>query len=515
MTAGPRAGAIADGATRLFHVYDAWNRLVEVWEDTNDDGDKDAEGTDTQLIACEYDGLNRRVAKTDKTGESDVAYDYYYNTSWQILEIRKNDDADPLKQYIWNIQYIDAPVCYFYDGDTDGSGVVEYYMTWDANYNVTAIVPTTVVPAERYAYDPYGSVTILDSGWTDDADQVSDVDNDVLFCGYRFDPETGLYQVRYRYLNPRFGWITRDPKDQNLPGGGYHDGMNLYEYCMSGPISFVDPMGLGRTEEGNVDDYFQWAEKQNKETRALVQALRTAAKDLEEVEYVDVDNEDAEKGKGREKLNELMSIKSPMSGKQRILTIHELDKDGNPKVDEKGRVIVVDPHYVWVDYGDIWLPNPDPCRIYLYIGHSIDEPADIVTGKRMFEENEHLKVSGAGVKVTIDPTTGEVKHEATTGPTPTVGVATCFAKITTDSAEKQGYYTLKPSYGIYEKAPGTPRVRDENKLNIQASNITLIEAATTLFIGAKRRAAELHNGPCEKVCVIVIWGHHKWEQGGG
>lgn len=184
--------------------------------------------------ATDGTGLNRRIKKT--VGEVD--YDYYYNTSWQVLEIRKDGDADPWKQYVWGINYIDTPVCYFYDSDTDGSGVAEYYMTWDANYNVTAIVPTTVVPAERYAYDPYGSVTILDSGWADDADQISDVDNDVLFCGYRFDPETGLYQVRNRYYHPTVGWITRDPLE-------YVDGMSLYEYCMSGPVAAVDPMGLG------------------------------------------------------------------------------------------------------------------------------------------------------------------------------------------------------------------------------------------------------------------------------
>jgi hypothetical protein len=35
------------------------------------------------------------------------------------------------------------------------------YVQQDANYNVTALVDTTGAVAERYAYDPYGSVTVL------------------------------------------------------------------------------------------------------------------------------------------------------------------------------------------------------------------------------------------------------------------------------------------------------------------------------------------------------------------
>ena len=47
--------------------------------------------------------------------------------------------------------------------------------------------------------------------WDIDTDG-GDWDNQVLFAGYRHDPETGLYHVRYRYHHPSLGrWITRDP----------------------------------------------------------------------------------------------------------------------------------------------------------------------------------------------------------------------------------------------------------------------------------------------------------------
>ncbi|MFO8014309.1 MAG: RHS repeat-associated core domain-containing protein [Phycisphaerae bacterium] len=187
-----------------------------------------------------------------------MTYDYYYNTGWQILEVRRNADTDPYKQYVWDLRYIDAPVLRWRDGNTDGDlddeGDDTLYYTNDANMNVTALVRRgdgTVL--ERYAYDPYGEVTVLngadgvdpdttaggdDEEWTTDADGVSDVANEVLFCGYRFDPETALNHVRYRMYHPTLGrWLQRDPI-------GYADGMGLNEYGQSVPASRIDPSGL-------------------------------------------------------------------------------------------------------------------------------------------------------------------------------------------------------------------------------------------------------------------------------
>ena len=82
---------------------------------------------------------------------------------------------------------------------------------------------------ERYAYDPYGQVTVLDgeSGydadgsvteWSADAGG-SDWGNEIRFAGHRLDPESGLYHVRRRMYHPTLGRLMqRDPL-------GYVDGM--------------------------------------------------------------------------------------------------------------------------------------------------------------------------------------------------------------------------------------------------------------------------------------------------
>lgn len=92
---------------------------------------------------------------------------------------------------------------------------------------------------ERCVYDPYGKVKFYDLNWGSPSDS-SRYDNEILYCGYRYDPETGLYHIRERMYHPTLGrWLQREP-----PGYEYVDGMNLYEYVGSMPLMFYDPFGL-------------------------------------------------------------------------------------------------------------------------------------------------------------------------------------------------------------------------------------------------------------------------------
>ena len=134
--------------------------------------------------------------------------------------------------------------------------------------NVTALVNASGAVVERYVYDPYGKVTILDgttggqTEWAADADQKSDVDNEILYCGYRFDPETGLYHVRHRSYHPTLG---RFPSPEPI---AYTDGMNLYEYAVSSPAVFLDPSGLwidhGQFTKKPLNKVFDARDQQNR-----------------------------------------------------------------------------------------------------------------------------------------------------------------------------------------------------------------------------------------------------------
>jgi len=236
MATGPKPSAPKDSdanGRKFKYTYDAWQRLVKVEESPTNTT------TWTTVNSYEYNGLNERTYKNDIAASPDVQYDYYYNHQWQVVEVRKNGDTDPLEQWLWHAYYIDAPAIRYYDDNVDGASIATQYFTHDANFNVTALTDNTGAVVERYEYDPYGMTTILDANFANDADGVSDYLNPITYAGYRADAETGHYQVRHRYYDPGLGrWVTRDPI------GYAGDDLNLYEYAMANPVNGTDPLGL-------------------------------------------------------------------------------------------------------------------------------------------------------------------------------------------------------------------------------------------------------------------------------
>ena len=230
MIAGPKPG---DGAIRVHYLYDAWNRLVKIYDDDS--------GEPGDLIAeYEYDGTNRRIEK-EVTGASHAHY--YYNHDWQLLEERFVDEQDELlasSQYVWSARYIDAPVVRFHDGNGDGDLLdvddnIRYY-TGDANYNVTATIDSaTAELVDRYVYTAYGTATVYDNDWTNPSAPTTD---GPLYCGYFFDTESALYLVRNRYYDSGLStFISRDPI------GYLARDENLYRYVGNNPLSRSDPSG--------------------------------------------------------------------------------------------------------------------------------------------------------------------------------------------------------------------------------------------------------------------------------
>ena len=227
--------------TRVHYKYDAWNRLVGVY--TDDSGEPD-----DVIATYEYDGANRRIEKIVAGESSDTTTDFYYNQQWQMLETVTDDGEDVTwDQYVYSPRYIDSPIVRFHDGDLDGDCTlgasspdsIRYYLN-DANYNVTTTITTDASgkSTEHVVYDAYGKATACEADW----DVIgAPSDSGPLYCGYFFDAETGLYQVRNRYYDASLStWISRDPI-------GYRGGINLYEYVGDNPLTRTDQTGLVQT----------------------------------------------------------------------------------------------------------------------------------------------------------------------------------------------------------------------------------------------------------------------------
>jgi RHS repeat-associated protein len=227
-------------AARQWATYDAWNRLVKVQADSS--GSPGAEVAEYQ-----YDARHWRIAKLVPDVSNWDRTDYYYSAQWQCVEERtlvntasKTTRATmPRFQWVWDLRYVDAVILRDEnkDGDNSCTGAADQriFYTQDSNFNTTALVDMTGAVVERYVYDAYGMVSVLSGSWAAQAPTV--YNNEVLFAGYRKDPETQLYHVRHRAYHPSLGrWIQRDPIR-------YQDGMNLYQYARSGPTLATDAMG--------------------------------------------------------------------------------------------------------------------------------------------------------------------------------------------------------------------------------------------------------------------------------
>jgi RHS repeat-associated protein len=198
--------------------WDAWNRLVEV---------VDGEST---VGVYRYDGKTRRVTK-----ETDATRHYYYSDQWQILEERIDDETTADRQFVWGQRYLDDLVLRDRDVDRDGSLDERLYVLSDF-FNPTAIADEDGVVVERYGYNAFGLSRVMDADF--EPRSASDFDWETRYGAYRYDAETGFYQVRFRYLHPSLGrWLSRDPIKE-------YDGFNVYTYAANTPQNAVDAIGL-------------------------------------------------------------------------------------------------------------------------------------------------------------------------------------------------------------------------------------------------------------------------------
>ncbi len=213
----PNSKQLGNGASPK---YDAWNQMVYIQYAY-------------ELMYCEYDGLGQRIRK--QLPNDNHEWNYYYNDRWQLLTEVKDGSVEAI--YHWHPFYIDALATRMRASDT-------HFFTHDANFNVTAAVDdSTDAVVERYNYTPYGTPTVLDANFADDADQTSDIGNQHLYTGRERDPETGLQLNRHRYYASHLGrWLSRDPIGYSSDNRS--SGKNLYEYVLGQPTGLVDPLGL-------------------------------------------------------------------------------------------------------------------------------------------------------------------------------------------------------------------------------------------------------------------------------
>ena len=166
-----------------------------------------------------YDYKGRRARRTENGGQTTV---FCYDGEQIIQECRGVDDL--WKSYYYGPR-IDELICGI---DLDGGDIPGFYY-YDGLGSVVALGDYMGNAFERYNYDVFGRPTI---------DPPSG--NRYMFTGREYDSETGNYYYRGRYYSPKIGrFLQADPIY-------FAGGLNLYSYCGSNSLNWIDPWGLDK-----------------------------------------------------------------------------------------------------------------------------------------------------------------------------------------------------------------------------------------------------------------------------
>lgn len=143
-------------------------------------------------------------------------------------------------------------------GGGGSQSTADVYFHADDLFSVTSVTDSSGGVVERADYGDYGERLLMDAAGSlvttpDPATNriSSRVGNPWWFTGRELDQETGLYQYRYRFMNPKIGrFVSRDPigtwGDSSLWGSSGN-------YTASKPVFFVDPFGLWEDRYDGLD----------------------------------------------------------------------------------------------------------------------------------------------------------------------------------------------------------------------------------------------------------------------
>jgi len=112
----------------------------------------------------------------------------------------------------------------------NGDAETTYEYLYNAHGDVVTLLSDGAMAATYY-YDSFGNIL----------EQTGEVSNSILYAGYQYDEETGLYYINARMYDP----VTARFLQADTYAGSLNDplSLNLYTYCLNNPHKYVDPSG--------------------------------------------------------------------------------------------------------------------------------------------------------------------------------------------------------------------------------------------------------------------------------
>jgi len=184
----------------------------------------------TNTIRYSYDGMGRRVGRTDSLG----TYQYSYGNPENILRVTAAVNETGVASAYY---YDEKGALYALD-----RGGVMYYVASDQVGTPLLVTNSAGLEMKRMEYDSFGNMTF---------DSNSSFDLPIGFAGGLADGATRLLRFGFRDYEPAAGrWTARDPI---LFGGAQ---ANLFSYVHNDPVNLNDPSGLIVFETGIGGSFF-------------------------------------------------------------------------------------------------------------------------------------------------------------------------------------------------------------------------------------------------------------------
>ncbi len=175
-----------------------------------------SDGTTTWTYTYNNDGL-----RTQRTNGTDT-YSYIYNGG-QLTAMTKGSDS-----FYFTYDTLGRPLSFTYNGTL-------YYYVLTGLGDVSHIVDEEGNLQAFYQYTAWGEVSV--TGPNIPLGQA----NPIIYKGYVYDWETGLYYLQSRYYNPTWGRFIN--ADMYIATGQGFAGNNTFVYCLNSPVMYVDRTG--------------------------------------------------------------------------------------------------------------------------------------------------------------------------------------------------------------------------------------------------------------------------------
>ena len=95
----------------------------------------------------------------------------------------------------------------------------------------------------RYTYDPWGGVIAVEKNLDSYERDIVEM-NPLLYRGYVYDSETGLYYLQSRYYDPEVGRFINCDDVRYIGATQTELSYNPFSYCANDPVNNYDPSGL-------------------------------------------------------------------------------------------------------------------------------------------------------------------------------------------------------------------------------------------------------------------------------